>query len=526
MPHCLLARYGCLFLLIASTPIFSQSIARVSQSSAKIQGNNHSLSPAISADGRYVAFISQANNLTSNPPSDRYGIYVHDRTTGSTEKIRLTDGARELSVGWPSLNADGRYLAFSTAIGSCGTKLFGAWVVDRLTNAYEIVSVSTDGIPGNAGSSETVISADGRFVAFESYASNLDPRDHNERRDVFLHDRLTRQTERVSGAPDGSDGDGLTGPPSLSADGRYVAFQSSSSNLVAGDRNGKCDIFVYDRLTRRTERVSVSSDGSEADDTSYDPGLSGDGQSVIFASHARNLYSGDTNWAPDIFIHDRTSHVTRRVNPDVRNSSGYGGYIEGLVVSGDGKWAAFNQLGTALTPEARGVFLATYILDTVSSRIVYAGPAIETTPNLYFWSSEPAISQDGAIVAFQSLSSRLVTGDTNGVYDIFARSFSAPHQQEIKKEIKRPAITAMINSMLTDVKICTLIPQRMRLSLTTLLLNAANAFERNQSGVALANLRAFVSQVLGIHNSVFLSAKGRSWCQTASNIVNRVITGK
>jgi hypothetical protein len=167
------------------------------------------------------------------------------------------------------------------------------------------VSVASDGTEGNGGSISAAISADGRFVAFHSFADNLVAGDTNGFTDVFVHDRLTDITERVSVASDGTEGNHQSLVPAISADGRFVAFESFADDLVAGDTNGFTDVFVHDRLTGITERVSVASDGTEGNGASISAAISADGRFVAFQSHADNLVAGDTNGTVDVFVHDR-----------------------------------------------------------------------------------------------------------------------------------------------------------------------------------------------------------------------------
>jgi len=168
------------------------------------------------------------------------------------------------------------------------------------------VSVSSDGQQGNSSSIFSSVSADGRFVAFLSYASDLVDGDTNGKPDVFVHDRLTRKTTRVSVSSDGQQGsgDGSYDSPSVSADGRFVAFLSYASDLVAGDTNGTADVFVHDRLTRKTTRSSVSSGGQRGYGDSRSPSISADGHFVAFDSGANNLVAGDINGSSDIFVSD------------------------------------------------------------------------------------------------------------------------------------------------------------------------------------------------------------------------------
>jgi len=194
-----------------------------------------------------------------------------------------------------------------TLVGVFWTQVFpaaraAAW---PFSGKIERVSISSAGTEGNNESDRPVISAEGRFVAFESAASNLAPGDTNDSWDVFVRDRQSGQTTRVSVGSSGGEGNSDSGTPSISADGRFVAFMSRASNLVPGDTNDLWDIFVHDRKTKETTRVSVSSTGEEANGSSWNLSISADGRFVVFSSEASNLVSGDTNGKEDIFIHDR-----------------------------------------------------------------------------------------------------------------------------------------------------------------------------------------------------------------------------
>ena len=177
------------------------------------------------------------------------------------------------------------------------------------------MSVTDDGTEGNDSSWSSSISADGRYVAFSSFASNLVPDDTNGKWDVFVYDRQTNTIERVSVASDGTQGNGNSYSPSISADGRYVAFDSTASNLVPDDsgiwqRTSSCMIA---RLNT-TERVSLASDGTQGNGHSQDASISGDGRYVAFLSSASNLVPGDTNGKEDVFVYDREDNTIERVN--------------------------------------------------------------------------------------------------------------------------------------------------------------------------------------------------------------------
>jgi hypothetical protein len=179
------------------------------------------------------------------------------------------------------------------------------FVRDRDAGTTERVSVSSEETQANGGSGDASISADGSYVAFDSVATNLVPDDTNGAYDVFVRDRLLGTTERVSVNSDEVEGNGLTRGPSISADGRFVAFSSLAANLVPGDSNDVGDIFVRDRDLGTTERFSVSSTGEEANDRSCVASISGEGRCVAFHSLASNLVPGDTNGQADIFVRDR-----------------------------------------------------------------------------------------------------------------------------------------------------------------------------------------------------------------------------
>jgi Tol biopolymer transport system component len=255
-----------------------------------------------------VAFQSTASNLVSGDTNGKYDIFVHDRQTGATTRVSVSSNGSEGNSNSysPSISSDGSYVAFdsnaSNLVPGDTNENYDIFVHERQTGATSRVSVGSDGSEGNGRSSNPSISADGRYVAFNSDAGNLVPVDTNGDYDVFVHDRQTGATSRVSVSSDGSEGNSYSLFPVISADGRYVAFASNAGNLVPGDTNGIYDIFVHDRQTGATSRVSVSSDGSEGNDSSARPSISADGRYAVFSSVAGNLVSGDTNGFEDVFV--------------------------------------------------------------------------------------------------------------------------------------------------------------------------------------------------------------------------------
>ncbi|MBC7334918.1 MAG: PD40 domain-containing protein, partial [Clostridia bacterium] len=328
--------------------------------------NQASHNPDVSADGRIVAFDSLASNLVENDTNNTWDVFVRDMNTGQTRRVSVSgagvEGNGESTT--PAISASGRFAAFTswaTNLVENDTNGTGdVFVYDLQTSSIERVSVSSAGTEGNGFSRGSAISADGRYVAFVSSATNLVPGDTNAVSDVFVRDRWLGTTERVSVASDGTEGNGASSSPAISADGRYVAFSSEASNLVAGDTNGQSDVFVHDRLTGQTWRVSVSSGGTEANAASYCYAISADGDKVLFASDANNLDINDTNAYRDIFVHQRSTGQTRLVS---LNASGVAGnsYSDVPDFSSDGRWIVFRSLASNLvsgdTNDSWDVFL-------------------------------------------------------------------------------------------------------------------------------------------------------------------------
>src|SRR6476661_3251922 len=332
------------------------TITPVSVDSAGNQGNRGSTNPAISADGRFVAFYSEASNLVPEDTNGKPDIFVRDRLTNTTTRVSVDSAGNQANSfsNDPSISADGRFVAFTSGASNLvpgGTNnTSDIFVRDTLTNTTTRVSVDSAGNQGNRDAYGASISADGRFVAFESFASNIVPGDTNNTSDIFVRDVLTNTTTRVSVDAAGNQGNFLSGSASISGDGRFVAFGSNSSNLVPGDPNNRDEIFVRDLSTNTTTRVSVDSAGNLGNGYSYTPSISADGRFVAFYSDATNLVPGDdTNSSRDILVRDRLTNTTTRVSVDSTgnqaNSSSFAPSI-----SADGRFVAFYSEATNLVP--------------------------------------------------------------------------------------------------------------------------------------------------------------------------------
>jgi Tol biopolymer transport system component len=255
---------------------------RVSVNSAGEGGDSESWAPFISADGRYVAFRSLSRNLVENQFSA--GSYLHDRVTGIT--TRVSGGATTL---W--ISANNRYVASTD---------FHVSVFDRATGTTTIADVGSQGQLADRGSGSVSLSADGRYVAFSSAATNLVAGDDNGHTDIFVRDIAAGTTTRAAGG--NGDSDHVT----ISADGRLISFVSAAGDLVPGDTNGAADVFVVDRHTRVVQRVSVGSDGTQANGGTETASLAAGGRFVAFVSDATNLTPAtpDTNDSLDVYVHE------------------------------------------------------------------------------------------------------------------------------------------------------------------------------------------------------------------------------
>jgi Tol biopolymer transport system component len=408
----------------ARTP--AQVTQRVSVASGGTPADRDSYDAAVSADGRFVAFESWATNLVPGDSNAVRDVFVRDRLTGTTERVSVSSSGVQGNFDsyGPAISADGRFVAFESdatnLVPGDTNGVTDTFVRDRLTGTTERASVDSLGQQGDGSSYDLAISADGRYVAFHSFATNLVAGDTNATSDVFVRDRQAATTERVSLDALGGESNSLSQDPSISADGRYVAFWSGAT-LVPADTNAWTDVYVRDRLLGTTQLVSVDSSGDVGDGYSYFPAISADGRYVAFWSGSTNLVSGDTNGFGDVFVHDRTTGETERASVDSLGSQGHGesGWV-GIAISGDGRFVAFQSEAGDLVPgDANGrsdLFVrdrpsATTTLVSVDSR------GIQANQNSY----SCALSADGRFVAFWSFADDLVPGDTNASADVFLR---------------------------------------------------------------------------------------------------------
>jgi Tol biopolymer transport system component len=423
----LIAAQAALSVGLAGAAHAAPSTSRVSISSTGQQANAPSASPAVNGNGTVIAFSSSATNLAANAPSGQ--VYVRDLVNVRTELVsRPTGGGvpNGRAVD-PAISQDGRVVAFqstsSNLVSGDTNASTDVFVHDRFTGVTTRVSVSSAGVQGNGSSAQPAVSADGRFVAFASTASNLVSRDTNGNQDVFVHDRVSGTTTRASVSVSGEQADNSSSNPSLSRNGTKLAFQSSASNLVAeADTNGTDDVFVASR-TGVLLRASQSTGGEGGNVSSRDAVISANGLAVAFQSAATNLVSGDTNSRRDIFHHGVATRVTtlavRAANGGVANGDSLAPSI-----SDDGRRIAYSSSASDLVArDSNGATVDVFVTDVDAApgagntlvSVSTGGAAANGA------SGFPGLSADGLTAAYHSNASNLVSGDTNGALDVFVR---------------------------------------------------------------------------------------------------------
>jgi len=325
-------------------------------------------------------------------------------------------------VNEPSLSADGRWVAFhawaSNLVPDDLNGELDVFLLDRVTGEVRLVSRGLQGQPSDGFSYYGVLAPDGTHLVFRSVASNLVPGDTNGHSDVFLYELATGVIERVSLGADGVQGNQASKHAEVSGDARLVAFRSSATNLVQGDTNHCDDIFVRDRAAGQTRRASVRSDGGQANGPSAHAVISADGAWVAFRSHASNLGDGDTNGVEDVFLHELASGTTLLVSRDEQSAVGNGESTYPSL-SGDGLRLAFMSqaanLGLGHDINAASD-ICVYERDTGAvRRVSVASDGTQGNDDSFY----PHISRDGRFVGFASSASNLVPDDTNGWPDVF-----------------------------------------------------------------------------------------------------------
>jgi Tol biopolymer transport system component len=390
------------------------------------QGDGEGSAPSLSSDGRFMAFASSADDLVPNDAgfSD---IFVFDRATCDIELVSVSlagTGGNGHSFD-PAISDDGRFVVFESSASNLASDTNSSsdiFLRDRLLGTTAVVSVDSNGVQPASGLSRSAeISGNGQVAIFISLATTLVPGDSNGEADVFVRDLVAGTTDRVSVSSTGTQGDSPSvigvSEPALSADGRYAVFASLMNTLVPGDLNGLSDVFLRDRSAGTTVRVSVTSAGQEVSTPSLSPAISDDGALVAFENVSSfNLAPGDGT-CDGIFLREIALSATSCL--PLRPPTGFpGASATKPRLSGDGRYVAFRSQGSYVAGDS--LTPDVYVQDRqtgITRRASTASLGIEG--NSTVTSGRPGLSADGQFVAFASFASNLVPDDTNAFADVF-----------------------------------------------------------------------------------------------------------
>jgi Tol biopolymer transport system component len=385
--------------------------------------------PVVSGDGRYVAFESDAPDLVADDTNGKIDVFRRDLRTGTTVRVSVDQGGGDANKqsSWPAISFDGKYVAFhseaSDLVPDDGNGKTDVFVRDTVAGTTLRVSVDVDGGDADGFSSYPNITPDGRYVVFASNARDIVAGDGNIVYDVFRRDLQTGTTVRASVDVSDVDPDGNSFFPEVSANGRYVAFFSDATDLVVGDGNSARDVFRRDLLTGMTERVDVDLSGGELEEGADGGNMSADGRYVDFNTVASDVVPGDGNGFYDGFVRDMVTGTTVRASLD----KGGGDPEDDVFISAltpDGRFALLFAHADDLVQgdhKNQDLFVRDLVLlSTTRVTVSLAGG----DPNGQSFGR--SISDSGRYVTYQSDAANLVRDDHNDLQDIFLRDMTRP----------------------------------------------------------------------------------------------------
>ncbi len=351
-------------------------------------------------------------------------VVIPQLAAAGNEIINVSTGGVQANADCegPKPSADIRFVTFfSAATNLVANDTNGAsdvFLRDRALGTTKVVSATLGGVPGNGASDGGYLTPSGLFVSFASVANNLVAGDGNGKRDVFLYNVSNGALERVSVSSAAAEGDGDSGAASVSNDGRYVAFESAATNLVVGDTNNQQDVFLRDRVLNTTLRVTVGTGGAQANGLSRKPHVSADGLFVAFESDATNLVTADTNGVRDVFIYSILSQAITRLS-DTGSAQG-NGVSERLILSDTSQFGIFPSAATNLVAGDTENQTDLFRVTTQSPRqYVRLGGLVS------FPSTRASISNSGNVVAAETVNSFAKANDQNSASDIWAYNLSS-----------------------------------------------------------------------------------------------------
>jgi Tol biopolymer transport system component len=417
--------YPNIFFLLLSAPLFAQTTERVSLTHLGLEPSGGSHTASLSADGHSFAFLSGADDLVPNDTNYQRDAFVRNIQTGMVTRVSVSSSGVE-GDGFTAevvLSADGKWAAFidesDNLVPSGAAWSRDAYLHELSSGLTTRVSADSFGVQGNDRSDSVAISADGRYVVFHSQATNLVVGDTNGVEDVFLHDRITGTTERISTGLSGAEANGFSTEPYISPDGRFVTFRSEATNLVANDANGRADAFLLDRLSGETTLVSVSSLGVQGNNASRPGGISADGRFITLRSSATNLIPGGSSNGPHIYLRDLKLGLTTFISMD---SAGVpsNGICLSPSVSTSGRFVFYESWADNLVVGDNNNKPDIFLHDRET-----AETTMIAVNNLGTYGNKagyrPSMSSNGRYILFDSNSRNLVPGDNNGMFDVFLR---------------------------------------------------------------------------------------------------------
>jgi Zn-dependent metalloprotease len=434
--------------------VINNAIEKISYAYDGGQGNGNSyFPPSVSDDGRYIAFRSDASNIVFGDTNYAPDIFIHDRLTGINQRVSVSSTN-------PVISGNGRYVAFISSMGFANI-----YLKDIQSGEVYHVSHSYNGTTTFGSSYAPSVSYDGRYVVFSSSATNLVSNDTNfceyswtqNCADVFLWDRNTNIVTRISVSSEGEQANGASDYPKISPNGRYVAFLSVASNLIAGDTNGIGGLFIHDLQTSETYRIS---EGNGYGD--FSPDFSYDGRYIAFYSGNSTIVANDTNEYEDVFVYDQEVQEYTRVSVSSNGTQGNGNSTSSVSISSDGRFVVFRSDASNLVSNDSNAFIACdqydtgiaancpdiFLHDRQTGETILLSVASDGTQGDN-WTFGADISGDATTVAFESLASTLVPGDTNGAFDIFVRSLDPVKVLRIVRANTNPTDASIVNFIIT-----------------------------------------------------------------------------
>ena len=406
-------------------------------SSFSLRANGDYAGHYTSDDGNLIVFSSHASNLIPGDTNGVSDIFLRNLSTNQTERIStgINNSQANNNSGYPSITPDGRYIVFQSYASNLvpgDTQMCYYWsgalncpdifVYDRVNKTTSLVSKSSSGQQSNADNEFPQISNDGRYIAFESTANNLVENDTNKSYDVFVHDLSTKQTKRVSIASDGTQANDQSHLSSISNDGSLIAFGSLATNMVVNDTNNVRDVFVRDQINETTVRVNVADDGSQADSTQYITWgvMSSNGRFIFFVTDANNITGKYSKSC--LFVRDLEAKITTLLNITCAAPSSP---FTPLQISSDGQSVLFRSTLNGTDPQDNNSKDDVYLYNRITDKLTWVSKSFDNLQGNNY-SLYGSMSENGQHVVFSSLASNLVQNDLNGSEDVFYRAIGNP----------------------------------------------------------------------------------------------------